>query len=777
MNTFESLNTYSNNTITFTDNRPSGILLNYPTARDIDTTITSKTLTVLRRIEIEEIIKPDIANVEFIVDVSSVTGTTVAWDTVPSGMSLQADSGVYTIRYITSIDNWDTVKAPTITVPDSFSGSFFYTCTIRYYDNSVGVKTYEWQVGTFIPESQLDVVASAVISPVKLTGGESVLTSVHNLSATPSEIFLTITDTGIFQYTRGDTDLLTEYTQIDATAADPLTEYTVEIEPEYTDSISTVTTSAPYLSNFSFNSTTKVVTLVGTLSEVNGALENLTYYWTGDSDLSFSLTYTLTVDDRPIAEDTIIQQFESDNVNLLAKVSSDQTFSNGVNKNIDGGPQITELSYTGDGYYTFDIYPNDTNAINNLECLTNVNYQFDRELLTSQDIVSGAGTNQEQIKVSNDGEYVVFGNSTYSPESTSFEGRTVFARKTSSGTVSILNTFNPLTGNSKYNGYRVAINGNGDRAVSLSINSGNLNIYTYTRSSSTWSQHSVITSTISTSFAGLEMSNDGSVLFLYDSGNEQINVYDWNNGWSLRNSITGLTGLYYNVLDCNEDGSLVIAGSADDQSVDIFFWNGTTWSNELGTTGALNSDFGRDVAIAPNGDYAVVYDGDNSNNQVELTVYSRSNNSYSVEQTLTLSSQVPAGTVAMNNNLLVANISGDQTRVYKLEQGNWVFSGVFDGGSYLDLSKDGLWTVQVDNRNDIGSFPSETYLQWYLSDLGIDFDNTSKTLTLQGTKTKLNNAIDDLRIYPDTSNDFDLIYEMTSPTLASTKRNQRFTIV
>jgi hypothetical protein len=44
MSSLQDLNTYSTNTITFTDNRPSGVVLSYPTARDVNRIITDKTI-------------------------------------------------------------------------------------------------------------------------------------------------------------------------------------------------------------------------------------------------------------------------------------------------------------------------------------------------------------------------------------------------------------------------------------------------------------------------------------------------------------------------------------------------------------------------------------------------------------------------------------------------------------------------------------------------------------------------------------------------------------
>ena len=97
MSTLVELNTYSTNTITYTDNRPSGVILTYPNARDVTRTILTQTTTLQRRIDIVEIVQPLTANVQFIVDVNDVVGATVDFGILPSGCSVQQVGDTYTI--------------------------------------------------------------------------------------------------------------------------------------------------------------------------------------------------------------------------------------------------------------------------------------------------------------------------------------------------------------------------------------------------------------------------------------------------------------------------------------------------------------------------------------------------------------------------------------------------------------------------------------------------------------------------------------------------------
>lgn len=150
MISLSALNSYSNNTITFTDNRPSNVIFDYPTARDINRTLTGTTFTLETLINIVDIIKASEANVTFAVDLSSVPGSAINWGTLPNGVSQQVINNVYTLLGISSAQDWQDIKEPTLTAPIDFQGNFIYNCTISYTQAGKG-KTQTWQVGNFIP--------------------------------------------------------------------------------------------------------------------------------------------------------------------------------------------------------------------------------------------------------------------------------------------------------------------------------------------------------------------------------------------------------------------------------------------------------------------------------------------------------------------------------------------------------------------------------------------------------------------------------------------------
>lgn len=177
--TLEQLNTYSSTTITYTDNRPEGVRFNYPNARDITIQIDSQVTQIQRSIDIVEIINPTLANVVVEIDVSAVSGATVQWSSIPSGVNV-VNGNTYTIYNIDSVSDWTAMMAGNIVLPATFFGSFFYTCTVYYTDNGIR-KNVNWQVGIFLPEAFLVNESSLTCTGKRLRGTEIDLLSTSGL--------------------------------------------------------------------------------------------------------------------------------------------------------------------------------------------------------------------------------------------------------------------------------------------------------------------------------------------------------------------------------------------------------------------------------------------------------------------------------------------------------------------------------------------------------------------------------------------------------------------
>lgn len=161
MATLQELNEFANGTVSFTDSRPSDVIFNFPTAVDLtDQPITAQSFTLQRTIDIVEIIQPTQTLITFEVDVSAISGTTVTFGSLPSGVTLTSSGGVFTISGIDSVSDWQAVRAPTITLPSAeHQGAFEYTCTISYTKNGSRLNK-QWSVGTFKNIAELSSTSS-----------------------------------------------------------------------------------------------------------------------------------------------------------------------------------------------------------------------------------------------------------------------------------------------------------------------------------------------------------------------------------------------------------------------------------------------------------------------------------------------------------------------------------------------------------------------------------------------------------------------------------------
>lgn len=282
-------------------------------------------------INIIEVVNPDLAAVYYIVDISNITDATLTWDTLPSGVTATTPSaGVYRLDGIDSAFNWDNLKSPTITTAGDVSGVFTYTSTIGYYSQRDGNETKTWT--TTITVNDITFLT------------------------TPSE----------FVYDLESTNDLTGVPQIiDVDASYPGVTWTVVITPSVITSIDTFTTTGTG-GTFSVNSTTKVVTISGTRTEVNSRLDGLQLV-SNDVSVDFSLSYGLT-NSLNGNTDSVVQLLSSQGLLFLANptVPAIYFIEDAAQFSVSSAPLITDSAYNGLGTYTYTITPSTAAAISNI---------------------------------------------------------------------------------------------------------------------------------------------------------------------------------------------------------------------------------------------------------------------------------------------------------------------------------------------------------------------------------------------------------------------------
>lgn len=299
MGSFLDLNTYSQTTFTFDDQRTPGPRINMVSQVDLANTATSNTFTIERGgVEIIEIVRASDANIEFEIDVSAVPGTTVDFGTLPAGLTTTSIAGKYRVGYISTTEEWDSIKDPTVTVPSIFQGSFFYTVSIKWVD-STGIRTFSYRVGEFVPVSLLSADFGVSAAGAQLKGSVIDLDGGFTLSAVPSlatiePVFTMSVTAESITFWSGAAQTFTYDAGESVSVTAPLIDYELSesyeltITPSNTDGVSSFTSSGSG-GTTSFNSTTKVYTITGTGTEINSHLSALTF-----NSTSFAIDQTFT---------------------------------------------------------------------------------------------------------------------------------------------------------------------------------------------------------------------------------------------------------------------------------------------------------------------------------------------------------------------------------------------------------------------------------------------------------------------------------------------------
>jgi hypothetical protein len=173
MSTFTSLN---NRTFEFTDNRSPRVVTDFPLAFDISANETDVEFTLKRSIEIVDFVKPDEASLVITIDTRAVDGVNIVWDSLPAGVTVNNINGLYFVNGVDSVEDWDAVKEPTITVPSEFQGIFFYTVRLEW-TTTEGIEYREYTVGEYVPVSNIQAQFALEAESNRIAGLSAVLIS------------------------------------------------------------------------------------------------------------------------------------------------------------------------------------------------------------------------------------------------------------------------------------------------------------------------------------------------------------------------------------------------------------------------------------------------------------------------------------------------------------------------------------------------------------------------------------------------------------------------
>ena len=336
MNSFQDLNAYSAaSTIEFDDLRPSNVLF------DLATTPTPDPLNIFEgenhnvpyTINITDIINYQASTISYNINISSLpAGTVVEWPALPGYMSSSVASGVYTVTGFKTPSDWLIVRSPVVNIPDDIAGTYVYPVSIVYLTGAVS-NTKSWNVTVNI--TAVDEMSASTVY-------DFFASTTTTITGTPSIIDNNVAKT-----------------------------YTLTITPSVPASVTTLSSSGAGGTS-TFNGSTKVLTLVGSKTQVNSHLAAISFAATASLN-DLTLTYLLTNNINAVT-DTRIQTLRCLDILFLTNTRTPSIYYNeDTSRLITGGPLITDTAFDGSGAYTMTVTPSTTAAVSTMSATAEFN--------------------------------------------------------------------------------------------------------------------------------------------------------------------------------------------------------------------------------------------------------------------------------------------------------------------------------------------------------------------------------------------------------------------
>ena len=748
MNSLHTLNGRGEESVSYTDNRPDGPIFSRSTASDRTKTIEQNDdHGAVYGINVLDIVNPSAVNMYYEIDVSSLSGTTVTWNTIPSGCVVSNPStGVYKITGINSGAIWKTVRSPVVDIPDSFIGTFTYTGTL-YYTNTI----------TGVTETQSWTVTVTVTDVVVLT--------------TPVEQF----------FVPGETQTITAPT----ISTDKLGTYTVTVTPTTIGDIDTMQpTIADPLSVTSFNGTTKVFTIEGTRAQVVEYLAAFSAtFTTSATDNTF--TYDLTCTNTDVPNDS-----EAQTVTQAVYWFPPGTAEYGTGASTLANPgRIINLNDPHQ-LYTIEITPTDAAQISNLEF-----QDIDYWTRAAGDTIANQSTNPLYTNYSAD---------------ISDSGRLVMAmREDPSGVVdacefnvyqydldtNALAHIETISLNTEPGTFDINISKDGTYVIHGDLDANDA--YRYTWNGSTYGTGTALGKYATT----IDQSNDGSVAVFtnYDNATafsslETYLYYDSGSGFALQQTIanpeaTDGAGFGFDIAISGDGQYVAVSDPLYDVTTGtpytyegrVYIYErtgGTTLTLQQTLTGVAYETFGMTVELNSDGSELYIgapgYSSGTKPHSGKVYVYSRTGTSWTQDAALVS----PLTNGSQFGGVHWTNMVGNPWIEIKIDTNDTILTVPNDGGSAAVFKKvNSAWTaVDVidtfraytmksgDTIYDNVLFDSDgTNIYWFKRQFGSIGTWDGTTLTANNLpKFPINRAIDGIVLTSvPTIEDIELTYEIT----------------
>jgi hypothetical protein len=752
MKTLTYLNGVADTVITYTDNRDPDVRFSSLNFRTLELNTTSPTFAVQYPVDIVEIIQPTTADVVYTIEFPTTPTVDLTWTSIPAGVTVSTGGNTWIISGIQSVADWDAMKTPIIEVPTEFKGYVPYSASIAY-NRTEGRKTWTWEVITFLPEAELEVVASVNAIPLRIRYGEA------NLYASLSNDQAILNDkvyfnTGVLQqfYVKGVTETLTAPTIISPYSAT----YSITITPSNTAMVSTIALSSNPGITFSFNGTSKVATMSGTRANMITALANLQITFAAGAISDFTITYAGTTNNTAQINnmDVTLSMLSTE---YWSAYYDDPYYSDVTTNYVINSPQITndsadpsdDITYS----YTVTIEPNDKTKVTLLDTTDYESFVLDNTLtFTNSYTYKTATPTRNKLFFAN-----------IDPTTSTFE---VKEYTLTAGVYNLTQTLTP-TGpagdvDNSYYGTNIVVNDAGTRLIVSAPFYGDVTgptvgqwgaVYIYTHNGTTWSLEQKIegSSAVKDQQLGTSISVDtaGTILAVSLRSPDEVRIYTRaGTTWSLIGTISDPASqtLFGTRVRINDAGNkLAITSSTNTYGYTISNYSPFATSLDYTIAGYGGSDL---QAIDSTGSKVYINDRVYTNGSLEYTFASTINQ-------------------ISNDGIWVAAGS----YYYKYDSGWTLFDGLAaSAGTVRWINSSG---DQILGQN------STTFRVFNLEDTGKLWDNSLKRLTLTGSKNRVNTMITNLFANINFTDPFgiSLNYGVTTPAAATKTRTQLFTVI
>jgi hypothetical protein len=296
-NTIAELNDWSNQALTYTDDRPYSITFSANAASNQSVSIVEdQSFIVPSGIDIVSATSLP-GNITYTINTANVGNAILSWPALPQGVSsAEPSTGVYQITGVFDGVTWSELKQAVIVFKDRTANATF-TSNIAYPNTANVALSNTWSWTT-------------------------------NVAVTASSDELS-TPTG-FSFDE-DTPLVIPGPPLITDAYSGNLPYSITVTPNTTDAVLTMVSTG--LANSSFNLGPRQLTITGTKLEVNNNLGNITLTPGVDWDQNFSLTYSLT---NPVSN-LVTQVTQAANI---GNVDTDFSFTSSYDYSEDGQVQL-----------------------------------------------------------------------------------------------------------------------------------------------------------------------------------------------------------------------------------------------------------------------------------------------------------------------------------------------------------------------------------------------------------------------------------------------------